>query len=186
MDAPKDDSRVLVAFDGADSKPSWFTLNDNVMGGISTSSVEVADGRLLFKGALSLENSGGFASIRATAADYDFGGMSGLRLWVKTDGREYGASVLADDGRGRTGSWRKRFKVAAGEWTTVDLPFDSMVLNIRGRVYPEVGPPDLTAVRSFSFIIADKNTSPFQLEIGSIATYGAEAASGGSARAERG
>ena len=171
MNAPKDDSRMLVPFDGTDAEPDWYTLNDDVMGGISTSSVEIADGRLLFQGALSLENNGGFASIRSRADDYDFSGMTGLRLRVRTDGREYGANVLAGDQRGRVGSWRKRFQVPAGEWTTVEVPFKDMVLSVRGREYPEVGPPDLAAVRSFSFIIGDKDTTPFQLEIDSISTY---------------
>ncbi|MEM8712109.1 MAG: CIA30 family protein [Planctomycetota bacterium] len=174
-----DDATPLIRFDGSEGEPGWFTLNDDVMGGISNSSFQrldgdgdgTSDGRAVFSGALSLENNGGFATIRSQAQDYDLTGYTGLRLRVRTDGREYGVSALAGDERGRTGSWRKRFQVPAAEWTTVDVPFADMVLNIRGRQYPEVGPPDLAAIRSFSFIIADKDESPFRMEIESIAAY---------------
>lgn len=171
MNAPKDDARTLVSFDGTEGEPEWFTLNDDVMGGRSTSTVKLNDGRLLFTGSLSLENNGGFASIRSTADTYDLSESAGLRLRVRTDGREYGVNVLAGSEGGRSGSWRKRFQVPAGEWTTVDIPFQDMVLSIRGREYPQVGPPDLAAIRSFSFIIGDKDVSPFQIEIESISAY---------------
>ncbi len=171
MTAPQDDARLLLALNGSEDEPGWFTLNDDVMGGISTSSVGLTGSGLLFQGTLSLENNGGFASIRSNAEEYDLSGTTGLRLRVRSDGREYGVSVLAGDERGRTGSWRKRFQVPAGEWTTVDVPFQDMVLNVRGRQFPEVGPPELAKVRSFSFIIADKDVSPFRLEVGSISAY---------------
>ena len=44
---------------------NWNIVNDDVMGGISTSYLSVSDGKsLIFNGNLSLENNGGFASTR--------------------------------------------------------------------------------------------------------------------------
>ena len=44
---------------------NWNIVNDDVMGGISTSYLSVSDGKsLIFNGNLSLENNGGFASSR--------------------------------------------------------------------------------------------------------------------------
>ena len=131
----------------------------------------MAPSRGIFEGALSLENNGGFASIRSSLQDHDLKGFRGLRIQVRTDGREYGLSAVCEDDRGRTGAWRKRFTVPADAWTTVDIPFEEMVLNIRGRQLPEVGPPATEAIRGFSFLIGDKNTDPFRLEIGAIGAY---------------
>ena len=44
---------------------NWSIVNDDVMGGISTSYLSVSDEKkLIFNGNLSLENNGGFASSR--------------------------------------------------------------------------------------------------------------------------
>ncbi len=170
--AMKDDSLALIQFEKADGEPSWFTLNDDVMGGISESRFSYTEaGTGVFTGALSLENNGGFASIRSNQRDYELDGYKGLRVRVRGDGREYGLSALAGDERGRVGSWRKRFMTTKDEWQTIDVPFSEMVLNVRGRQFPSVGPPQLDQVRSFSFIIGDKNTSPFRLEIDSVSAY---------------
>ena len=124
-----------------------------------------------FSGALSLENNGGFATIRSRSQDFELTGTKGIRVRLKGDGREYDLSVLAGDERGRSGSWRKKFTPPAGEWVVVDVPYEEMVLNVRGRRFPNVGPPDPAGVRSFSFIIADKDETPFRLEVDWIAAY---------------
>lgn len=170
-DRPGTDDTLLMDF-AAGGEPSWFTLNDDVMGGISQSAFERLDPSLgVFKGALSLENNGGFATIRSASRDFGLAGYRGLRVRLRGDGREYGLSALGGDERGRSGAWRKKFTPPAGEWTVVDVPFEDMVLNIRGRRFPDAGPPDPEGVRSFSFIIADKDETPFRLEIDWIAAY---------------
>ena len=167
-----DDSLPLITFARGTDEPGWFTLNDDVMGGISTSRFDYGDGGIgIFEGALSLENNGGFASIRSNQRDYELDDYTGLRIRVRGDGREYGLNAMAGDDRGRVGSWRKRFMTVKGEWQTIDVPFSEMVLNIRGRQFPNVGPPRKGQIRSFSIIIGDKNINPFRLEIDSISAY---------------
>ena len=43
---------------------NWGTLNDTVMGGRSTATIEELDSDIVFSGTVSLENNGGFASMR--------------------------------------------------------------------------------------------------------------------------
>jgi hypothetical protein len=45
------------------SKP-WRAINDGVMGGVSLGEIVAIDNGLRFQGTLSLENNGGFASVR--------------------------------------------------------------------------------------------------------------------------
>ena len=50
---------------------NWNIVNDDVMGGISTSYLSVSDEKnLIFNGNLSLENNGGFASSRLGLKKY--------------------------------------------------------------------------------------------------------------------
>lgn len=56
---------VLLDFDDAADVRLWTSVNDVVMGGVSRSEVTQAQpGIARFSGIVSLENSGGFASVR--------------------------------------------------------------------------------------------------------------------------
>ena len=58
---------------------SWVVVNDTVMGGVSSSSIEVAD-PMTFSGTLSLEQNGGFVSMRARTPAGAFDGARAVRL----------------------------------------------------------------------------------------------------------
>ena len=87
------DSRTLTAFDGKDSL-RWQAVNDGVMGGRSQGdSARTKDGTLLFSGEISLENNGGFSSIRTREQDLQLGDYDGLEVRVRGDGRTYKLSL---------------------------------------------------------------------------------------------
>ena len=63
--------RRLTDFD-ADDTGQWFIVNDGVMGGLSQGGPSLSgSGTLLFSGEISLENNGGFSSIRTRPANLD-------------------------------------------------------------------------------------------------------------------
>ena len=69
---------------------NWRIINDNVMGGISNSTMsQNSSGELVFKGSVSLENNGGFASCRLDISGIDLEGVSSFKLKVKGDGKIY-------------------------------------------------------------------------------------------------
>ena len=62
---------TLFDFDSADAVSGWFSVDDRVMGGVSVSQMRYAgDGVARFSGDMSLENNGGFASVRFTGQDF--------------------------------------------------------------------------------------------------------------------
>ena len=57
---------ILFDFDSEEKSGQWYIVNDGVMGGISESEITLNDdGTATFRGDVSLENNGGFASVRA-------------------------------------------------------------------------------------------------------------------------
>ena len=55
----------LFDFAGAEAAKEWQTVNDGVMGGVSKGEFRITDDKTLeFFGKLSLENNGGFTSVR--------------------------------------------------------------------------------------------------------------------------
>ncbi len=71
----------LVVFDFAKTsdREQWRPINDTVMGGISKSRLQLTkDENALFTGNVSLENSGGFASLQSKPSNHDFSGYEGI------------------------------------------------------------------------------------------------------------
>ena len=68
---------------------TWTIVNDDVMGGVSTSSFEIIDGIASFRGTVSFENNGGFASARSPLPPIDLTGADALVLRVRGDGKRY-------------------------------------------------------------------------------------------------
>ena len=56
---------TLFDFSGSAAEPGWTAVNDGVMGGVSRGGAKLIDGSLHFRGILSLDNNGGFSSIRS-------------------------------------------------------------------------------------------------------------------------
>ena len=58
--------RTLFDFSKPDAAQAWQPVNDGVMGGVSDGRFKITDqGTMEFLGTLSLENNGGFASVRS-------------------------------------------------------------------------------------------------------------------------
>jgi len=142
----------------------WITLDDDVMGGHSRSRVTVYDGVLHFTGTTSLQDNGGFASIRARGA-FDFDGASAMRLRVRGDGRPFQLRIATDARhRGSNVSWRGDFATRAGEWIEVAVDFAGMQPTHRGTVLD--GPAlQLSSVEEVGLLIGDGQAGDFRLEI---------------------
>lgn len=57
--------RILINFTEADAAKEWMNVNDGVVGGVSEGEFKITEQKTLeFVGKLSLENNGGFASVR--------------------------------------------------------------------------------------------------------------------------
>lgn len=160
----------VFAFDGAEA--DWVPVNDDVMGGISTCRYELTgNGTAVFRGALSLENNGGFATVRSRATDLGLAGADGVVLRVKGDGRRYTFSALKRDARNEINIWRVDFETVDGEWIDVRVPFDALSHSVMGFRVPNSPDLDPRSIRSFAIGISDKDTTPFRLEIDSIRAY---------------
>jgi len=161
------DSIVLVDFSrptGAD----WRVVNDGVMGGVSSSTMSTTEvGTGVFSGRLSLENNGGFASIRTDLRQTDLSLFAGLVLRVRGDGRRYQVRLRTDasfDGI----AYQAEFDTQADTWTMVILPFEAFVPTFRGYVPRNAPPLDPSVIRQLGLLIGDQREGPFRLEVDRI------------------
>lgn len=160
---------ALYRFDTPAAVAPWQAIDDRVMGGVSASHMRFDPaGHGVFAGAVSLDNNGGFASVRAPAeAPGAAADARACLLEVRGDGRRYKFNIRTDgDFDGLT--HQAAFQPPAGEWTVVRLPLDGFVGTWRGRP-ATAEPPTAAQIRQIGLLIADRQAGPFQLDVRVIA-----------------
>jgi uncharacterized surface protein with fasciclin (FAS1) repeats len=168
-------SKTIASFGSEASLESWSSVNDDVMGGMSKGGIKrSAEGTMVFTGSLSLENNGGFASVRMKPAELGLSAMSALVVKARGDGRTYWVDLRVNDQMSAS-SYRAYLPTTAGKWTETNLPLADFKLQVFGRDLPGKA-VDPTKVASVGFTIADKKEGPFGLEIELIKAGGIEAA----------
>ena len=147
---------------------NWSCVDDTVMGGVSQSQYQLDKKKgLLWKGEVSLDNNGGFASIRHTLSSLDLESYIGISLLVVGDGRTYKLN-LGNDNSSRSPRFQARFATSK-HLQMVYVPFTSLSAYIRGsKVNAEF---DTTDIDMIGFLIADKQEGFFQLSVKRISAY---------------
>ncbi|XZE56214.1 CIA30 family protein [Planctomycetaceae bacterium SH139] len=164
-----EDNATLFEFTEASAVSKWQIVNDGVMGGRSTSQarivpLESGGAMMQFSGNLSLENNGGFASVRSRPS-----GSLGLEagdtivLRVKGDGRRYTFNLYTPDRR-TAFSYQTDFDTKQGEWIEIKLPVDKFVAHSFGRPMAnmQLAPARVQAV---GILLGDKKPGAFEIAI---------------------
>lgn len=157
--------KVIFDFSEQTDVSGWTIVNDQVMGGLSESSMQRENnGIAVFSGCVSLENNGGFASASANIPEPDLKAYSGISLKVFGDGKTYKFRIRTE-ARFDTVTYSSDFFAPKGEWTEVNLMFSDFKPSFRGRELPNVGPLDSAGIRQIGLLISDKQAGDFILKV---------------------
>ncbi len=156
---------LLFDFSATEDWSGWEIENDVVMGGNSSSSLESsAKGNAVFKGKVSLENNGGFASLQYHFAPKNIKGYKKAVIFLKGDGKDYQFRMKAR--LKDRASYIYTFKTT-GNWQSVEVPLEEMEPVFRGE---KLDLPNFAAdsIQEIRFLIANKKAEEFRLEIKKI------------------
>ena len=137
--------RKLFSFEFESSVAQWNAIDDVVMGGVSHSRIRHDPaGHAVFEGTVSLENNGGFASVRSRPQDLSAPGAIGYVVEARGDGKRYKLTLRTDDAFDAV-NYQASFDAPAGTWTLVHVPLAEFRASFRGRPVP--GAPALDPAR---------------------------------------
>ena len=163
-----DKPQPLFDFTGADAAKEWQAVNDGVMGGVSEGKFKITDMMTLeFFGTLSLENNGGFASVRSEAKKLGLEKSDTLVARVRGDGREYSMNLYLDKPL-IAYSYRAEVQTKKDEWIEVKLPLDKFEATSFGRMVKDAGAVKPQEINGLGFLLGDKKAGPFKMEVESI------------------
>lgn len=164
LESESEETSMITEFTNAQEADLWRSVDDGVMGGVSDSTFTVTPAETgVFSGELSLENNGGFTSVRRSVEDVDFAGARAIALRIKGDGRPYQFRLQTKTANDSL-SYRAEFETSADEWMEVSLPIADFEPVFRGKVIADA--PELTPdeVKQIGFLLADKQPGAFKLE----------------------
>lgn len=156
---------VLFDFTNEASLQRWYVVDDVVMGGRSSGSFRLNDdGNAVFSGTVSLENNGGFSSVRYVPNEYPENKISEFVIRLKGDGKDY--QFRAKSSRNDRHSYIGEFSTT-GDWQTVVINCADMYPAFRGRTLnmDNYSGDDLQEI---AFLIGNKKNESFLLEIDKI------------------
>ena len=152
---------------------SWFAVNDTVMGGVSNGEVTFGDGTMVFEGAVSTDNDGGFASVRSPEELYDFSEYSRVLIRLKSEGQPF-SIILANNRWWFEDQFKFDIDLPDEEWHTIEVPFSDFQLYTLQGGYPtatgvEMRPEDTAEIFHIELMSKLFEDGPFRLEVDYIA-----------------
>ncbi|NVF13488.1 CIA30 family protein [Vreelandella maris] len=160
---------MALTFDSPNEQQRWYAVDDGVMGGVSKSGFCVSDGVGRFQGDVSLENGGGFASVRREPNGFEptLADAQGIALTVRGDGRTYQLR-LKTTSLGNASAYRVKFTPSQDAWETLHFSWDAFEAVRRGTLLSDAPAVTPSEIHQLGFLIADRTAGPFCLQINLI------------------
>ena len=154
--------KVIFDFDKTSSLQNWRTVNDVVMGGKSSSTFRLnANGFGAFEGNISLENNGGFSSLRYEFPKIQVKQYTTVHIKLKGDSKDYQFRIK--DRSETSYSYIAPFSTT-GDWQEIEISLADMHPQYRGR---KLDRPNFSEdyIEELTFLIGNKKEEKFKLLI---------------------
>ncbi len=157
-------SIILYQFDKNSSNSDWRIVDDVVMGGRSSGEFYINEsGQGVFAGYISLENNGGFSSVRHKET-FQIRSQKNIKIRLKGDGSNFQFRVKVNSSDRH--SYIAEFKTS-GEWEIIEIRLADMYPAFRGQKL-SISNFDKEQIEELAFLIGNKKEQKFHLEIKSI------------------
>ena len=158
-------SIMEINFGSTNNQSDWYVINDGVMGGLSESQLGFGEDSFIFKGEVSLQNNGGFSSVRSPFDTYDLTDFSAVEIKYRATGYDF-AFNLATSKVWYRPVFRVPIRDSEGEWVTKVFnlsDFNEVVVGKKtGATLPQ---EKLKDVIRLGFITNEKRAGKFMLEV---------------------
>lgn len=158
-------SNVIFDFTTKSDIQKWTLADDIVMGGKSSGTFKLStEGFGVFEGRISLENNGGFSSLRYRTQRIDINDRTHLVIKLCGDGKKYQVRLKSnfDDSY----SYVSYFDTS-GEWQEIVIPLKDMYPAFRGRKLDKPNFSD-EYMEEIGFLIGNKKEESFKLILDKI------------------
>ncbi len=155
----------LVDFNRSSDLSNWFIVDDVVMGGRSAGNFYInEEGDGVFEGYVSLENYGGFSSVRYRFESLRVAGFKSVLIRLKGDNKRYQFRVK--ESKYDRYSYVLNFQTGS-EWEIIEIPLKSLSPTFRGMSLDMPNFPS-EEMEEIAILIANEKAEDFKLIIDKI------------------
>lgn len=161
---PKDN--ILNFGNGQNQINTWVLISDNVMGGVSKSSLEYTENTLILKGDISLRNFGGFASVKTQFGKHDISQFKGVKIKFKSTNQKF-AFTLEDSNNWTLPNYKGSFySTSSNTWEEKTILFkDFKEYQVGEATGKNLEEAMLKSIVRMGIITTEKKEGPFSIEI---------------------
>lgn len=165
MNADPSNSRINFGRT-ADRVQDWVKISDNVMGGVTTSRLEYTDNSMVLSGNISLDNYGGFSSVKTRFKNFDLSEFNGLRVRFRSTNQRF-AFTLEDSRNWTQPNYKGEFLHSKeNTWTETTIYFkDFKEYQIGEPTGEKLNLASLKDIIRLGIITTEKKEGPFSLEV---------------------
>lgn len=163
-----------LIFDFGEGKDAgrWTIVNDGVMGGLSQSNAQLDANALLFSGTVSLQNNGGFVSLRSAMGKCNLSAYEYCEIRFKSNTDRKFELLIEKETPFYLPKYRAKFGGKSEDWITIRIPLRDFELSRMGATMQEgIDPKDLEGIQRIGFILADKQEGSFRIWIDYLKFY---------------
>ena len=156
---------LIYNFQKDASTAGWRVVDDSVMGGLSQGKLVTNDaGHGVYSGTVSIENNGGFSSLRYRFDSKSVTASTTIVLRLKGDGKRYQFRVK--DKKGQYHSYITYFETT-DQWQDIEIKLADMYPSYRGR---KLSIPNFNhnQIEELAILIGNKKAESFALTIDRI------------------
>ncbi|SDU18285.1 Complex I intermediate-associated protein 30 (CIA30) [Polaribacter sp. Hel1_33_78] len=160
-----DSKELIFDFNSNSDISAWRVVDDVVMGGESEGNFKLNEnGNGVYFGEVSLENNGGFSSLRFRFNKKEISNYSKIILKIKGDGKNYQFRVK--DNYRNFYSYISSFSTNKN-WQLIEINLSEMYPGFRGRKL-EMSKFSSSIIEEIAFLIGNKRNESFKIEIDKI------------------
>ena len=166
-------SPLTIDFGKGKSGNDWYVVNDGVMGGLSSSNIKFTENSMIFEGVVSLENNGGFASVRSSTKSLDLSKHKTVTIRFRSPSitRVFSLRLNTNDTYYKP-SYNQKFQSISNDWQEITFSLDGFKETILGRETGAViAQEQLKKIIRLGIMLNDKKEGSFSIEIDSITIH---------------
>jgi monofunctional biosynthetic peptidoglycan transglycosylase len=160
-------SDFIIKFGKSTEKISdWTIISDNVMGGLTKSTLMYTENSLLLTGNLSLENYGGFSSVKSKFKQMDLSEYKGIKIKFRSNNQKY--AITLEDSRNWTKPYYKGAinEVMQNGWVETMINFsDFETYQIGEPTGEKLKKSVLKNILRVGIMTTEKKEGPFSIEV---------------------
>ena len=150
----------------AEQTTDWVMISDNVMGGVTKSTLQYKENSMILSGDISLDNYGGFASVKTRFGKFDLSAYKGVKIRFKSTNQKF-AFTLEETKNWTMPNFKGSFAPAKeNTWTEATIYFsDFEEYQIGEPTGREMKKSVQGNVVRMGIITTEKKEGPFSLEV---------------------